>query len=589
MLQDLLSDPSLITYNVKDIDVPTLSGKLFSFVVWLHFTKFGQIFLIPLFMKGVKLFRFSGEYIPEKPVMDFRSLCLPPAQEDCTQENKLLIQRLLDEVEEEREGGEEGKGDGFRFPTVQDYYSAYKGGRCSPVEVADAILEAIKKTNAMKPPLRAIVDFHEATVMKMAEASADRWQEGKPLSVVDGVPVSIKAEFHTEPYFFRCGSLFHPIFTENVPEAHLVKNFKDAGAIIIGLANMHEFGTGVLGSNPNRFNLTARNPYNTGCFAGGSSSGSAVSVAAGLCPISLGADAGGSIRTPASLCGLFGLKPTLGLLDCSGGMPFTPSLCSPGPLCASALDAIIATDILSRNSQGSKLISLRGIGARSLGGLKIGVYRDYFNHCDDNVRKTCEASLQVLEDLGAVIVEVKIPEVEEMRIAHVITAMSEFVSGLACDVDKHFDLLNSETSIFLAPGFHISAADYINSQKQRTRAIIFLKKIFESVDVIVTPTTACVAPKIDPDGISHGKLMGAESSKLVRYAGLANLAGNPAISCPIGVSSDEGLPVGLQFIGKWFDEATLLSVAWVMEKSGQFPASKPSVFCDILNSASKKD
>ena len=587
-MQDLLDDPSLVAYNVKDFSVPSLSGKLFSFFVWLHYTKFGQIFLIPLLMKGVKLYTFNGEFIPEKPVMNFRSLCPPPHEEDYTQENKQLIHRLLDEAEEEGEGGEEGKEGSFQFPSVQDYYRAYKGGRCSPVDVADAILEEIKKTNAMKPPLRAIVDFHETTVRKMAEASADRWKEGKPLSVLDGVPVSIKAEYCTKPYIFRCGSLFEALFAENTPEAHLVKCFKEAGAIIIGLANMHEFGTGVSGSNPNRFNLTARNPYNTGCFAGGSSSGSAVSVAAGLCPISLGADAGGSVRVPASLCGLFGIKPTHGLLDSSGGMPLTPSICSPGPLCGSALDTIIAMDALSKNAKGLKLLSLRGIGARNLGGLKIGVYRDYFSHCEEEIREKCESSLQVLESLGAVIVEVNIPEVEETRIAHIITAISEFTSGLACDVDKHFDILNSETSIFLAPGFHISATDYLNAQKQRTRTIIFLKRIFENVDVIAMPTTACVAPKIDPNGLSHGKMMAAESSKLMRYSGLANLAGNPAISCPIGFSSGEGLPVGLQFIGKWFDETTLLSIAWVMEKSGQFPTKKPSVFCDILKTAAKE-
>ena len=589
-MQELLDNPSLVTYDVKDINVPSLSGKLFSFFVWLHYTRFGQLFLIPVLMKGVQLFRFRGEYIPETPVMSFRSLYPPPHEEDCTQENKQLIQRLLDETEEEREGGEEGKdGNGFRFPSVLDYYSAYKSECCTPIEVADAILEAVKKTNTMTPPLRAIVDFHEGSVRKMAEASAERWKEGKPLSVLDGVPVSIKAEFRTEPYFFRCGSLFEPIFAEKTQEAHLVKNFKEAGAIIIGLTNMQEFGTGVLGSNPNRFNLTARNPYNTGCFAGGSSSGSAVSVAAGLCPISLGADAGGSVRIPAALCGLFGLKPTHGLLDSSGGMPLTPSICSPGPLCASALDAIVAMDTLARTSQGPKLLPLRGIGARTLGGLKVGIYQEYFDHCDESVRKICESSLQVLEGLGAVVVEVKIPEVEEMRIAHVISTMSEFSTGLACDVDKHFDLLNSETSIFLAPAFQVTATDYLNAQKQRARVVVFLKKIFENVDVIVTPMIGCVAPKIDPDGISHGKLMATESSKLIRFAGLANFAGNPAITCPIGISSGEGLPVGLQFIGKWFDETTLLSIAWVMEKSDQFPTTRPSVFCDILKYASKKD
>jgi Asp-tRNA(Asn)/Glu-tRNA(Gln) amidotransferase A subunit family amidase len=582
--QDFLDSPSLITYDTREIDIPSLSGKLFSFVMQFCFTRFGHFILVPLLMKGAKLYQLSGEYIPDKPVMNFRSLCPPPPEEDFTQENRQLIQQLLGEEGSE---GDTGKVTSFRFPSVRDYYTAYKDGRCSPVEVAGTILEAIKRTNSMTPPLRAIVNYSEVSVKKMAQASSDRWKEGKPLSPLDGVPVAIKAEFFTEPYSFRCGSLFVPVFGEGITESPLVKNFKQAGALIIGMTNMHEFGTGVLGSNPNRFNLTARNPYNTGHYAGGSSSGSAVSVAAGLCPISLGADGGGSVRVPAALCGLFGIKPTHGLLESGGEMPVAPSLACPGPLCGTALDTIIAMDVLSRNSRGWKSLSLRGIGAIALGGLKVGIYRDFFNHCDESVRKACQSSLGVLEELGAVIVDVKIPEIEETRAAHLITIFSEFANGLACDVDKHLSVLNPETLLVLAPGFQFRAMDFLNAQKQRTRAVTFLKKIFKEVDVIVTPTTGCVAPKIDDDALSHGKSMGGVSAKLARYAGISNLAGNPAISVPIGLSS-EGLPVGLQFMGRWYDETTLLSIAWVLERSGRFPPTKPSVFCDIIKTASKE-
>ena len=574
-MQVILDNPDQITYNVKVIDIPSLSGKLFSLITNFLFTRFGQSVAVPQLLRNAKLFLLSGEFIPEKPTMNPCVLCPQPSEEDHTRENRELIQRLLNGEEEDAPSMT------FRFPSVRDYYTAYKEKRCTPVEVANKILEAIKETNRMVPPLRAIVDYNADVVKQMAQDSLNRWQAGEPLSVLDGVPVSIKAEFRTEPYPFRCGTMFQPIFADITPETHVVQNLKEAGAVIIGIANMQELGTGTLGSNPNRFNRTPRNPYNTGRFAGGSSSGSAVSVAAGLCPISLGADGGGSVRIPAALCGLVGVKPTHGLLESIGEMPISSSVSCPGPICGSALDAIIAMDVLSKNLRGNKTLSLHGIGATTLGGLKVGIYHEFFNHCDDNVRTVCQPSLQVLEELGTEIIDIKIPELEESATAHLITLLSEYANGLAGDVDKHFTLFNPETLLVLAGALQIQARDYLNAQKQRTRAITFFKHIFKEVDVIVTPTTACVAPEIDEGSLQYGKSMTVESGKLMRYLSIANFTGNPAVTFPIGLSSD-GLPVGLHFIGKWYDESTLLNIAWALEKSNRYPATKPGVFCDIL-------
>lgn len=581
-VQDLLDNPDKVTYDIKDISVPPMSGKFFSFLVWLSFTRFGKLLCVPIIIKGARLIHLNGEYIPEKPLMNVQISCPLPSRKNFALENRKLIQTLLNEDDcEERDASS------FKFPTVLDYRKAYQENRCTPVQVADAILKAIRESNAMSPPLRAVVDYNAKVIHRMAQESMDRWENGKPKSFLDGIPVSVKGEFYTKPYPFRCGSMFQPIFADGLPESHLVKNLKEAGAIIIGITNMHEFGTGSLGSNPNRFNLMARNPYNPGCYAGGSSSGSAVSVAAGLCPISLGADGGGSVRIPAALCGLFGLKPTNGLLETAGEMPVAPSLATAGPLCGSVVDTIIAMDVLSKNRSGDTVMPLHGIGDRSLNGLKIGIYQDFFNHCDPSVKSVCKASLQVLTSLGASIVDIKIPELEETRIAHLITIFAEFSNALACDVDKHFNVLNLETLLALVPGFQIQATDYINAQKQRSRAVTFFKHIFNQVDMIVTPSTACLAPKIDKEALSHGKSMPVITGKLVRHVSLANLTGNPAISCPIGLSS-EGLPVGLQFIGKWYDENTLLQVAWALEKSSHFPPTKPGIFYDIIGMASSQ-
>ena len=525
-----MDKPDQITYNLKLVDTPTLSGKFFHFVTKLLFTRFGKHVAVPLYLKTARFFLFNGEFIPEKPIMYPCNLCLQPPEEDYTLENRELIQQLLDRGNEERDLATM-----FRFPSVRDYYMAYKEKRCTPVEVANKILEAIKETNRMVPPLRAIVDYNADVVKQMAQDSLDRWQAGEPLSILDGVPVSIKAEFRTEPYPSRCGTMFQPIFADITPETHLVKNLKEAGAVIIGVANMHELGMGALGLNPNRFNGTPRNPYNTGRFAGGSSSGSAVSVAAGLCPISLAADGAGSVRIPAALCSLIGVKPTNGLLEGIGEMPISPSLSCPGPICGSALDAIIAMDALSKDLRGNKTLSLHGIGATTLGGLKVGIYHEFFNDCDDNVRNVCQPSLQVLKELGVEIIDIKIPELDETMIAQLITIMCEYANGLAGDVDNNFSLFNTETLSILASGLQIQATDYLNAQKQRTRAITFFEHIFNKVDVVVTPTTACVAPEIDEAWLQYGKSAGVATAKLIQYLNIVNFTGNPAITFPIGL------------------------------------------------------
>ena len=550
--------------------------------MWLTFTRFGRLIYFPIFLRGAALDLLGGVYLPDKPVMDVRTLCPPPEQKDYSDNNSRLIRKLLD-VEVSGESTEAA----FRAPTVADYVAAYRGQRCTPVEVGEAVLDAILRSNQLSPPLRAIVDYNFRAVRKMARASADRWTEGSPLSLLDGVPVAVKGEFCTEPYQFRCGSLFEPIMVRGSPQSYLVTNLKNAGAIIIGVANMQEFGCGAVGSNPNRFNLTARNPYNTAHYAGGSSSGSGVSVAAGLCPIALGADAGGSIRIPASLCGTVGLKPTYGILSGEGGMPLTASLCSPGPLCESVLDAVVAMDILSKDLNGVSTISLDGMDVTSLSGLKVGVYWDFFNHCDQNVLEVCRLAIQSLESLGVEVIEVKIPELEESRIAHLLTVASEFSNALACDIDQHFSLFNPETFLLASTGFQFTAVEFLNAQKQRNRAVSYLQHIFKQVDLLVTPTTACSAPFIDQDAISRGKSLGTISGKLTRFCALGNLTGVPSISLPVGLT-DSGLPVGLQLMGRWYEEHMLLRTGWALERSGLLCRERPLVYYDILDSATNK-
>ena len=417
----------------------------------------------------------------------------------------------------------------------------------------------------------------------MAEASTERWRTGKTLSLLDGVPVSFKGVFHVEPYEFLAGCSTIPYINRGTQEAAIVRKLKEAGAVLIGVANLQELGGGTLGSNPHSRHGTARNPYNTQCYCGGSSSGSGVCVAAGLCPISIGTDGGGSVRIPAAACGVVGFKHTYGLVDMTGSLVASYSLCVPGPLSSSVLDAAITMDCIAKETDGEcVLMSLEGIND-SVSGMKVGVYWDYFNHADREIVERCTAALSVLESLGVEIVEIAIPELEASRVAHFTSSASEMSQALAPDTDYNFSHITLESLVVICCGIQLTSNQYLNAQKQRTRAMTCLEHIFERVDVIVTPTTGCVAPPISPAAIPLGEIDATSSGKLMRFAFLANLCGNPALTIPVGYTNDQGLPIGLQLMGRNYEDRVLLRLGLALEQSGKFPLRKPQVFYDLLN------
>ena len=270
-------------------------------------------------------------------------------------------------------------------------------------------------------------------------------------------------------------------------------------------------------------------------------------------------------------------------------MPLTYTVGSLGPLCSSVLDAAITLDIISRETNGDrKLVSLEGVGETRLDGLNVGVYWEYFQHADREIVQKCKTAVSKLQSLGANIVEIKIPELEDLRVAHMLTIMSEFGNSLAKDVDTNYDKFNVETHLSIVGTTTFKAVEYINAQKQRTRAIEALKYIFneQKVDVIVTPGTACPAPVIDPAAIPLGISDSQATSRLIRFAPLANLTGIPGLVLPVGYT-EAGLPISLQVMGRWYQENTLLKVGWALEKCGGFPITKPQVFYDIIKTATK--
>ena len=574
-VEDVLGESS---YGLKNFDFPAVTGLPFKIFTYLTYTRFGKYVLGPIIVKSSNLDRMSLVYIPECPTF----LPIPNVYtvlEDHSAANRKILLKCMETAIQIKMCSNAG----FSLPTIADYVGAYRSGKTKPSVVARAVLDAIADSDRRTPPLRAVVQSDREEVLAMASASEERWNKGITLSYLDGVPVAIKEEICCKPYDLRGGASFIPQIGEGVEEAVCVQKLKAAGAVIIGVTNMQEFGAGTLGSNPHPPHLTGRNPFDPRRYAGGSSTGSAISVAAGFCPVALGTDGGGSVRVPAAVCGTVGLKPTFGMVDSSGVLPKSFTIASVGVLTSSVLDAAVTMDVISEVASGQKkLVPLKGLSESCVEGLKIGVFREHFTNADKEIVQKCQASLDSLQTLGAKVIDIVIPEMEDSRIAHAISIAAENGSSLGLEVDNHYSEVNPETHLLVANAANMSAIEYINSQRQRTRAMIILKEIFKQVDVVATPAVACSIPVIRPESLSAGIADGSTGAKMMRFCFLANLTGIPGLVVPVGYTQ-EGLPVGMQMMAAWYGEDVLLRTGRAMECSRQSPPLKPKIFYDVIN------
>ena len=470
----------------------------------------------------------------------------------------------------------------FSFPSIADYASAYKRNATTPLEVAERVIQAIAASNAATPPLRAIIVSDAEDIRRQARVSARLIQAGKPRSLLEGVPVAVKDEMDVLPYPTWIGTSFlgqSPV----IQDASMVARLRAAGALIIGKANMHEIGIGVTGQNPHHG--TPRNPYAPDHYTGGSSSGPASAVAAGLCPAAVGADGGGSIRIPSAFCGLVGLKPTFGRASGFGCAPLTWSNDQYGPLAASAADAAIlytgmaGPDPCNPISLDQPALTLEGFDKTDLEGITLGVYWPWFEHAAPDVVTACKRMLAGLQSRGAQVKEVTIPELDAARIGHLVTITSEMLTGMAPYAKEHWKDYSLEVRINLDLALAFTAQDYLKALRIRTRSMAHFDWVLAEVDAIVTPTTACTAPLIQPDALPAGESDLTTLLEIMRFATAANFTGLPAISFPAGYDS-KGLPVGFQAIGRAWHEHVLLRIAHVAE--GLVERKTPKVLFDLL-------
>ncbi len=454
--------------------------------------------------------------------------------------------------------------------TIDDYANSYRSGKFSPVDIAKNIIKLT--VDAEKgDPLNAVIKLNREDLIKQANAAADRFKKGKPLSIIDGVPIAIKDEIDAVPYTTSVGTSF--LGKDPAKEdAEVVRRLRDAGALIFCKTNMHEIGIGVTGVNPHFGHV--QNPYNSKCYSGGSSSGSAAVVASGLCPGAIGADGGGSIRIPAALCGVTGLKPTFGRVSERGAAPLCWSVAHIGPIAGTARDTAILYEIIAGKDPKESITlfqpepELNNAFPKDLKGLRLGIYPEWFYDCEETMHTALKSSLKFLEDAGAEIVEIEIPELEEMRVAQLITIVSEMTTTMSPYDKKHRKDFGLDVRTNLAMGRSFTNVDYIHAQRMRTRAINIFKEAFNSVDAILTPSTGICAPEIPHKALPEGESNLPMLSDIMRFATPSNLTGHPAISIPIGYDP-KGMPIGLQAIGRPWEESLLLGIAGILEQMSE--------------------
>lgn len=449
---------------------------------------------------------------------------------------------------------------------VHLYEAAYRAGTSTPTQIAERLVAAIDARESGALPLRAVIARDVGDLMAQARASTQRWAAGAPLGPLDGVPIGVKDEVWQAGYPTTVGTAFLARGPE-AEDATVVARLRAAGALLFGKLNMHELGMGVTGINPHLG--AARNPHDRARCTGGSSSGPGAAVAAGLGPIAVGADGGGSIRIPAALCGVVGLKATFGRISEHGAFPLCWSVAHVGPLAATVRDAAIAYQIMAGpdaadpNSTAQPPVTVNSLAPGSLAGVRLGIFRPWFEDAEPGVVAACDAAVAELKARGAVIVPIDIPDLDLLRIAHLVTITTEMVTSLERHRATHRTDHGHDIRLNAALARRMTGRDYVQAQRLRPRILGHFQRALATCDAIVTPTTGCVAAPIPKNALKTGLSDLALTDAIMRFAPAANLTGLPAISVPCGAS--EGLPVGLQFMGAAWSEALLLRLAAAVE------------------------
>jgi aspartyl-tRNA(Asn)/glutamyl-tRNA(Gln) amidotransferase subunit A len=446
--------------------------------------------------------------------------------------------------------------------------------KVSPVDLLELILARVEKMN---PKLNAFITLAPELARNDARRAGLEIRRGKYRGPLHGIPIPLKDNIATKGIRTTAGSKF---LLDCIPaeDAAVVTALRNAGAIIFGKTNLHEFAYGTSTENPH-FGA-AHNPWDTSRIAGGSSGGSAVAVATGMGFASIGSDTGGSIRIPASLCGVVGLKPTFGRVSTRGVTPLSRSLDHVGPLAKSVEDAALLLEAISAPDhpfrspfRGEKRATSSGAAPRRKSAprvhFRLGWPREfYFVRVDAEVERAIHVAIEAIEKRGARVEEVSLPHIADSAEAGTVIALAE--ARQYHESQNYFPARSSDygddVRTRLEQGASIRAVDYLHALDARETILQDFDVAFQHVDAIIAPATPIPAPPLAQDRITiHGEEETVRSA-LVRMNRPANFTGHPAISIPCGLTKS-GLPIGLQLIARHWNESTLLQIAAAIQNT----------------------
>ena len=479
--------------------------------------------------------------------------------------------------------------------TIHELQERLREGTLTSVEITESVYRRIA---SVEDRVHAYITLTEEAAIEQARAADERIQEGTG-GALTGIPIALKDVLCTQGVRTTCGSR---ILENFIPpyDATVVRKLKDAGAVFVGKTNMDEFAMGS-STETSRFGIT-KNPWDLERIPGGSSGGSAAAVAADECIASLGTDTGGSIRQPAALCGVVGLKPTYGRVSRFGLVAFASSLDQIGPItkdvedCAIMMNVISGHDPHDSTSVPAEVPDYRECISRDIEGWTVGIPREYFiEGVDPEIRASIDTAIKTLEGLGARCLDISLPHTEYCVAAYYIIAPSEASSNLARydgvrygfrapDGENLLDMykktrssgFGAEVKRRIMIGTYSLSSGYYDAyykKASQVRALIRndFDRAFTKCDVILTPTTPTPAFRI-------GEKMDDPLQMYLYdiFTLSANLAGVPGISVPCGYTKS-GLPLGVQFMAGHFEEEKLLQIGSAYEKNSDREKRKPDL------------
>jgi aspartyl-tRNA(Asn)/glutamyl-tRNA(Gln) amidotransferase subunit A len=463
------------------------------------------------------------------------------------------------------------------FASAAELARMIAGRQVSPVEVVRAHLERI---TALDGSLACFITLTADAALAAAREAEAAVSAGRPLGPLHGVPLGLKDLYDTAGVRTTGGSR---ILADRVPaaDATVVRRLREAGMIVLGKLNMVEFAYGPEGLNPHYGNV--RNPWDprTHRMAGGSSSGSGAAVAAGLVPVALGSDTGGSIRIPCSLCGLTGIKPTYGRVSRAGVLPLSWSMDHVGPMTRSAVDCALALTAMAGydpSDPTSSVLPVPDYAAALTGdvrGLRVGVLREFFlDAATAEVRAAVEAAARTLEKAGAVVDEVALPSVRHASAGSLAVVATEALAYHAAWLRTRAADYDPAVRTRLMLGAFVTGAHYVRGQQARALVRREIDDALARRDVLLAPATPIVAPAIDERQAALGDGPSDVRSALIRLTRPFNFSGHPACSAPCGFTAG-GLPIGMQIVGRPFDEATVLRAVDAYQRVTDWHARRP--------------